>query len=176
MTSFASLATLFGHMLVMSVFSVGGALTALPELRRVLVADMGLLSDTQFHASIAIAQASPGPNMLFVAVMGYQAAGIAGALVMLAGVPLPTTAVAFAGLHFGQDARHDGLMGRAFKAAMAPLVIALMLASGWILGTQSAGWLPIAVMAVAAALTLFTRMHVLWLIAAGAAAGAAGWL
>jgi chromate transporter len=115
------LATLFGHMLLMSLFSVGGA------------------------------------------------------LVMLAGFLLPTTALAYAGLSLVAG-RHDGRPGHAFKAAMAPLVVAMMLSSGWILGTQTAGWLHVALMAIAAALTVFTRMHVLVLIGAGAAIGAFGWL
>jgi chromate transporter len=149
--SFGDLATLFGHMLVMSLFSIGGALTALPELRRVMVGDMHLLTDAQFHASVSIAQASPGPNMLFLAVMGYQAAGIAGALLMLIGFLLPTTALAYGGL-------------------------SLMLSSGWVLGLQASGAMHIAALAAAALLTVFTRTHVLVLIVAGATAGALGWL
>jgi chromate transporter len=173
--SFGDLATLFGHMLVMSLFSIGGALTALPELRRVMVGDMHLLTDAQFHASVSIAQASPGPNMLFLAVMGYQAAGIAGALLMLIGFLLPTTALAYGGLSLLQG-HHDGLAGRAFKAAMAPLVVALMLSSGWVLGLQASGAMHIAALAAAALLTVFTRTHVVVLIVAGATAGALGWL
>ena len=67
---------LFGHFLLFSLLSIGGAITVAPDMHRVLVDRMGLLTDPQFNASIAIAQAAPGPNILFVAVMGYQAAGI----------------------------------------------------------------------------------------------------
>jgi hypothetical protein len=80
---------LFGHFLLLSLLAVGGAITVVPDMHRVLVTQMGLLTDTQFNASIAIAQASPGPNVLFVAVMGYQAAGLAGAAVTLIGIMLP---------------------------------------------------------------------------------------
>ena len=45
-------------------------------MHRYLVSDMGWLTDAQFTASIAIAQASPGPNLLFVTVMGWQIAGL----------------------------------------------------------------------------------------------------
>ena len=65
----------FVSMLVLSLLSVGGAITVVPDMHRYLVGQTGLLTDAQFNASIAIAQASPGPNVLFVAVMGWQAAG-----------------------------------------------------------------------------------------------------
>ena len=70
------LVTLFGHFLLLSLLSIGGAITVAPDMHRVMVDQMGLLNDAQFNASIAIAQAAPGPNVLFVAVMGYQAAGL----------------------------------------------------------------------------------------------------
>jgi len=173
--SLADFLQLFGHVCLMSLCAVGGALTTLPELRRVLVGEMSLLTDAQFHASIAIAQASPGPNMLFLAVMGYQAAGIAGALVMLVAFLLPSTVISYASLSFVHLARGHRA-GRAFKAGMAPLVIALMLSSGWVLGTEIPGWTRLAAMGTAAFLTVATRTHVLALVAAGAAAGALGWM
>ena len=80
-----------GHFLLLSLLSVGGAITVASDMHRVMVDQAGLISDAQFSASIAIAQASPGPNVLFVAVMGYQAAGIAGALAVLTAMMLPST-------------------------------------------------------------------------------------
>ena len=71
---------LFAHFLLLSLLAIGGAITVAPDMHRVLVDGLGLLTDAQFNASIAIAQAAPGPNVLFVAVMGYQAAGLAGAV------------------------------------------------------------------------------------------------
>ena len=66
---------LFGHFFMLSFLSFGGAMSVAPDMHRYLVDQTGLLSDVQFNASIAIAQASPGPNVLFVVVMGWQAAG-----------------------------------------------------------------------------------------------------
>jgi len=79
------LLSVFGHVLLLSLLAIGGAITVAPDMHRLLVGEMGLLSDVQFNASIAIAQASPGPNVLFVAVMVYQAAGLPGAAATLAG-------------------------------------------------------------------------------------------
>jgi chromate transporter len=166
---------LFGHFLLLSLLAVGGAITVVPDMHRVLVDQMGLLSDAQFSASIAIAQASPGPNVLFVAVMGYQFAGLPGAAVTLLGIMLPSTTLALAAARWGH-ARRDWRPVRAFKAGMAPIVIALLFATGWILTTETPGWRAGLVTLAAALLVWRTRVHLLLLVAAGAILGALGWL
>ncbi len=166
---------LFGHFLLLSLLAVGGGITVVPDMHRVLVEQMGLLTDAQFSSSIAIAQAAPGPNILFVAVMGYQAAGVAGAAVTLAGIMLPSTTLAFAAARWGH-ARRDWRPVQAFKAGMAPIVIALMLATGWILTAETPGWRHVLLTIAAALLMWRTRVHLLLLIAGGALAGALGWI
>lgn len=166
---------LLGHFLLLSLLAIGGAITVVPDMHRVLVSDMGLLTDTQFNASIAIAQASPGPNVLFVAVMGYQAAGFAGAAVTLTGIMLPSTTLALAAARWGH-ARREWRAVQAFKAGMAPIVIGLLFATGWILSAEPAGWHHILLTVAAAVLVWRTRIHLLALVAAGAVIGALGWL
>lgn len=171
----ADLAALFGHFLLLSLLAIGGAIVVAPDMHRVMVTQMGLLSDAQFNASIAIAQASPGPNVLFVAVMGYQAAGLVGAAVTLLGIMLPSTTLAFAAARWGHARREQRAL-RAFNAGMAPIVIALMLATGWILAAQTPGWRHLVATVAAALLVWRTRVHLLWLITAGGIAGALGWI
>jgi len=166
---------LFGHFLLLSLLSIGGAITVVPDMHRVLVDQTGLLTDAQFNASIAIAQASPGPNVLFVAVMGYQAVGLVGAAVTLAGIMLPSTTLALAAARWGH-ARREWRGVRAFKAGMAPIVIALMFATGWILAAGTPGWGHVLLTIASAVLVWQTRVHLLVLIAAGALLGALGWV
>jgi chromate transporter len=166
---------LFGHFLLLSLLAIGGAITVVPDMHRVMVDQMGLLSDAQFSASIAIAQASPGPNVLFVAVMGYQVAGLPGAAVTLLGIMLPSTTLALVAARWSH-ARRDWRPVRAFKAGMAPIVIGLLFAAGWILTTESSGWRPALLTLATAVLVWRTRVHLLVLVAAGAILGAAGWL
>jgi chromate transporter len=69
---------------------------------------------------------------------------------------------------------------RAFKAGMAPIVIALLIATGWLLTVvhdqPSTDW-PLYLLTAAATLLVWrTRIHLLWLIAAGAALGGLGWV
>jgi hypothetical protein len=63
---------LFIHYLSLSLLSLGGALATAPEMHRYLVAEQNWLTDPQFSSSITIAQAAPGPNILFVALMGWN--------------------------------------------------------------------------------------------------------
>jgi chromate transporter len=169
------LLALFGHILLLSLLAIGGAITVAPDMHRVLVGEMGLLSDAQFNASIAIAQASPGPNVLFVAVMGYQAAGLSGAAATLAGIMMPSTALALAAARWSH-ARRDWRAVRAFKAGMAPIVIALMFATGWILSAETPGWRHLLLTFAAAVLVWRTRLHLLVMIAVGAIIGGLGWV
>jgi chromate transporter len=166
---------LLGHFLLLSLLAIGGAITVVPDMHRVMVEQMGLLTDAQFNASIAIAQASPGPNVLFVAVMGYQAAGLLGAGATLLGIMLPSTTLTLVVARWGH-ARREWRAVQAFKAGMAPIVIALMFSTGWILAAETPGWRHIVLTAVAALLVWRTRVHLLVLILFGAIFGTLGWV
>ncbi len=63
---------LFGQYMLLSLLSISGAITTVPDMHRYLVAQHGWLTDAQFSSSVAIAQAAPGPNVLFVALMGWN--------------------------------------------------------------------------------------------------------
>lgn len=166
---------LFGHFLVLSLLAIGGAIATAPEMHRVVVERHGWLTDGAFSASIALAQSAPGPNVLFVAVVGFHIAGLAGAAVALSGMLLPSTLLAVMAGRLG--ARHAQKRSvRAAVAGLAPLTIGLILASAWILLEPMARQ-PVAMVlaGVSALLTWRTRLNPLWLIAGGAAVGAAGW-
>jgi chromate transporter len=171
----AQLVALFGHFLLLSLLSIGGAITVAPDMHRVMVDQMRLLSDAQFNASIAIAQAAPGPNVLFVAVMGYQAAGLTGAAATLFGIMLPSTTLALTAARWGH-ARREWRAVQAFKAGMAPIVIGLLVATGWILSAQTPGWHHVLLTIAAALMVWRTRVHLLVLVGAGAVCGALGWI
>src|SRR5690606_35095755 len=70
---------MFVRFLSLSLLSVGGAISTAPEMHRYLVSQNGWLDDAGFTTSIAIAQAAPGPNLLFIAVLSYQVFGLTGA-------------------------------------------------------------------------------------------------
>lgn len=167
--------SLFGHFLLLSLLSIGGAITVAPDMHRWMVVEQQLLSDPQFTSSIAIAQAAPGPNVLFVAVLGYQAAGLIGAAVTLVGILLPSATLALLASRWGY-ARQDWRAVRAFKLGMAPVTLALIAATGWLLTAPLTEWRALLVTAAAALLVWRTRLHLLWLITGGAVLGMMGWV
>ena len=183
------------HYASLSLLAVGGAISLVPDMHRYLVLEQHWLTEAQFNASIAIAQAAPGPNVLFVGLMGWnvglnaagntglsaQAAtlGLLGMATTMLGMLVPSTVLTWLATRWAaQYQQHRAI--RAFKQGMAPLVIGLLLATAWTLGSASgdprhdgALW---ALSAVAAVLVWRTRIHLLWLLAAGALLGALGWV
>ncbi|KOC30425.1 chromate transporter [Comamonas testosteroni] len=184
---------LFAYFLTLSLMAVGGAITAAPDMHRYLVDGNRWLSETQFTSSIAIAQAAPGPNVLFIALLGWNVGlnagggagpaawglGALGVAVCMVGILLPSSLLTWQASRWGQRNR-DKRGVRAFKQGMAPLVIGLLLATGWLLGSASGNpgkdwklWL----LSLACTLLVWrTRIHLLWLLAAGATLGALGWV
>lgn len=174
---------LFGHYLALSLLAVGGAITTVPDMHRFLVEQQHWISDAQFNAAIAIAQAAPGPNVMFVALLGWQVglngggSGLAllGVALSMLGMLLPSVTLAYLAARWGHDNRELRAV-RAFKQGLAPIVVALLLATAWILGSANAAtradWPLWLATGVSALLVWRTRCHVLWLLAAG---GVLGW-
>src|SRR3979409_2607217 len=87
-----TLALLFG---LMSLFAVGGANSAIPEMHRVAVDVQQWMTDKQFADAFAISPMSPGPNVLIVTLIGYAVAGVTGALVATLAMCAPTAILAY---------------------------------------------------------------------------------
>jgi len=182
---------LFGHYLALSLLGVGGAITTAPDMHRYLVQQQHWLSDPQFNASIAIAQAAPGPNVLFIALLGWNIGlnagggagawpmGLFGMLVTMTGIMLPSSVLTFMATRWGHRNR-DRRDVRAFKQGMAPIVIALLIATGWILATThnnpATDWKLWLLTAVTTVIVWRSKIHLLWLLGAGALLGALGWV
>ncbi len=178
MSGAADFAALFAHFLLLSMLAVGGAIATAPDMHRYLVEERGWLGDEQFTASVALAQAAPGPNLLFVAVLGWNLAGFAGVAVTMAGILLPSTTVALLASRWARE-RREAIGVRAFVAGMAPITLGLLLATGWLLAEPfvadaDARWGALALIAVSVAGMLAGKIHPMWLIGAGALAGALG--
>ncbi len=178
---------LFLHYLSLSLLSIGGAITTAPDMHRFLVDQQGWLTDAQFNASIAIAQAAPGPNVLFIALLGWNVGlnaggmltGLMGVLVAMTGILIPSTTLTYLAASWGQRNRELRAV-RAFKQGMAPIVVALLIATGWILATANGSTLkdwPIWLATAITALIVWrTKIHMLWLLGAGALLGYIGWI
>lgn len=181
---------LFLYYISISLLAVGGAIATAPDMHRFLVERQGWLTDLQFNASIAIAQAAPGPNVLFIALLGWNvginaggagpagwASGALGMVLSMVGIMLPSTTLTWLATRWGHRNRERRGV-RAFKQGMAPVVIGLLLATAWLLGSAHSNpatdWALWLLTAVCALLVWRTRLHLLWLLGAGALLGALG--
>ncbi|MES2741222.1 MAG: chromate transporter [Pseudomonadota bacterium] len=174
---------LFSQYLLLSLMSIGGAISTTAEMHRFLVEQHQWLSQAQFNESIAIAQAAPGPNVLFVALMGWNvginagsyAAACLGVVVTMVGILLPSTTITYLAAQWGHRNRHLRVV-RAFKQGMAPVVIGLLISVGIILGgahhDAATDW-RLWALSIGTALVIWRgKIHLLWLLAIGAALGA----
>ena len=185
------------HFMTLSVMAVGGAVSTAPEMHRYIVGQRHWLTDTQFNASIALAQAAPGPNLLFVTLVGWQIgwkAGLpmaaswpawpwllagAGAGLALLAMLLPSAVLTYTATRWlARNQQRQSV--RAFKAGLAPIVVALLFATAWVLANvhadQHQPWRLWLLTAVSTLVAWRTRWRLIGLIAFGAAVGAAGWV
>ena len=159
---------------LMSLFAVGGANSAVPEMHRIAVDVQHWMSDKQFADVFAISQMSPGPNVLIVTLIGYSVAGVAGALAATLAMCGPTALLAYYVSRFLERSRH-ARWPALVQAALVPLSIGLMAASGLILArTSDQSWIAALITIVAAALAFATRVNPFWLLLAGGILGFAG--
>ena len=178
---------LFAHFASLSLLAVGGAITTAPDMHRYLVGDKLWLTDAQFTSSIAMAQAAPGPNVLFVALMGWNVGmnaggygyALLGVAASMAGTVLPSSTLTFLAARWGHRNRELRAV-RAFKQGMSPIVIALLIATGWILATShGSSWdhWPLWLVTVVSTMVVWrTKSHLLWLLGAGGVLGWMGWV
>ena len=171
---------LFGHFMVLSLLSVGGAIATAPDMHRYVVTQQHWISDAQFNASVAIAQAAPGPNVLFVAVMGWNIAGAAGALVTMLGILLPSSVLSLWAGRWAHQRRETRAV-RAFTLGLAPLTIGLLLATGWLLAEPFVSASEhrlgaLALVGISVVAMMKSRLSPIWLVGLGAVAGALGWV
>jgi chromate transporter len=187
---------LFLHFCELSVLAIGGAISAAPDMHRYLVVENHLLNEAQFSSSITLAQIAPGPNVLFVSLMGWNIGlnsaggiqagwiawswGLFGAVICLIAIMLPSSVMMYKVAQWGH--KNKQLPGvRAFKAGLAPIVIGLMIATGWLLQkgqhidssllSLGASW---SLTIVSALLVWKTRIHLLWLLGVGVLLGGLG--
>jgi len=191
--NFQDWVSLFLHFVSLSLLAVGGAITTAPDIHRYLVDEQHWLTHYQFTSSVAIAQGAPGPNVMFVALIGWNvgmnaAAGMSptptmlyavmlallGVLVTMVGIIVPSATLTFFSTQWAHKNRD--LKGvRAFKAGLAPLVMSLLVATGWLLtgnhDNYLEDWPMWALAAVTTVIVWRTQTHFLVLLSVGAVLG-----
>jgi chromate transporter len=170
------LLTLAGYFAVMSLFAIGGANSAVPEMQRVAVEVEHWMTARQFSDIFAIAQVTPGPNVIIVTLIGYHVAGLVGALVATLAMCGPTSLFAF---YVGRvwEGFKDAPWRRAIQAGLLPISIGLIAASAIVVASATAyNFVAVATTLATAVVTYTTRLNPLWIFAAAALLGLGGLL
>ncbi len=159
---------------LMSVISVGGLPSVMGEVQRIVVEQQGWLTADEFVQLYAVGQASPGPNMLIVALIGFKVEGIAGALVAFFSMCGPAAAISWwvSGLW---ERFKDSPTRAVIQRAIVPIVVGLTAAGGIVLATPEtvATWKMWTIAALSCAGVLgLKKLNPLWLLAGGGLLGA----
>jgi chromate transporter len=165
------LALYFG---MLSLIAVGGLPSVMSEVQRVVIDVEHWVAPAEFIQLYAVAQASPGPNVLFVSLIGWKVAGLAGAFVALIAVCAPAAVLSWWVAGLWERFKHSPWRA-AIQRAMAPLVVGLTFSGGYALATpqRTPEWrIWLIVITAAAGMLLLKKLNPLWLLAAGGILGA----
>jgi chromate transporter len=168
------LAAMFFHFMLLSLMAIGGVSAVLPGIQHYVVEANQWMSSKQFADAYALGQAAPGPNLMFVTLVGWQVAGLPGAIATTLAMTGPPLILTLMVTRF--SARNpDAPLGLAIRRGLAPITIGLMIASGWILlRSVDRSWIGVALTVATVLIVTKTRLNPLWLIVAGAILGVTG--
>jgi chromate transporter len=166
-----SLAAIFSQL---SLLAFGGGNTILPEMQRQVVEVHQWMSKADFSALFALAQAAPGPNMMVVTLIGWHVAGWPGVIVTSIAKFGPSSLVTIAAMHAWERFK-DRPWRRFIQSGLVPMTAGLVAASAALIAEASdRTWLLAAITAGVALLSYRTKLHPLWLLAAGSLIGLTG--
>jgi len=173
-TGAGTLLMLAGFFAVLSLFSIGGGNSAIPEMHRYAVDVQHWLTDRQFADTFALSQLTPGPNLIIVALIGFHVAGVLGAVVAMLAMCGPTGIAAYfvgrASERFKGKAWHG-----AVSRGLVPVTIGLTAASATVIASSADyGSAARAVTAATTIICYFFRINPIWIFAAAALLGLAG--
>jgi chromate transporter len=156
----------------LSLVSVGGTIGLLPDLHRFLVESRGVMSTREFASYVALAQAAPGPNILYVALFGYHIAGFVGAVVSLtsicAGPLMIMVIVTRAEKKFRAHPWREIIL-----RGLSPVSIGLLATGVYTIARSFPDWKTWAMCVATFIIFVTTKWHPFWMLALGAMLGAA---
>ena len=169
-----TLAELFVQFATLSLFAIGGASAAVPEMNRLTVDVSHWMTDRQFGELFAIAQAVPGPNVMLVALLGHFIAGTPGAVIATVAMCGPTCVLAY-GVSRVFDRFRTAHWRIAIQAGLVPVTVGLIAASALIIvRAADHNWTGFAITATTFGLAYWSRIPPLAAFAAAALLGLGG--
>ena len=156
---------------VLSLVSVGGIPSVMPEMQRLVVDVHAWMTAAEFTQLFAVAQAAPGPNVLVTALVGWKVAGIGGGLVALGAFCVPAAALSYSVGGFW-DRMRDAPWRKSIQRALVPITVGFIASGGYVLATPLGfDWRSALIAAASAAVLVATRFNPLWFLAGGGVLG-----
>ncbi|MBI5107092.1 MAG: chromate transporter [Solirubrobacterales bacterium] len=171
----AALPALSWTALKVGALSYGGGFVIIPLMQADAVDHHGWMTDQEFLNAVAFGQLTPGPVVQTVAVVGYAAAGLGGALLASAVAFGPSFAFILGGFrHFTR--LRENADARAFLDGAGPASIGAILGAAVPLALALEEAWQVAVLAAAAIALLLLRRGVVPVLLGAGAAGVVAWL
>ncbi|MBA4739722.1 MAG: chromate transporter [Burkholderiales bacterium] len=167
--------TLLANFAFLSFLAIGGVMAVAPDMHRLVVDGLSLVSNQEFLAAVTLGKLSPGPNALFVAVLGYQISGFSGALLIMFAMIVPSAIFAFYVSRWRHRNSHR-LSVQSFAIGSSPVVVGLLFSTALILMKGFSGISTLICLMLVALIVWKTRLHLLLLMAIGALLGVAGFV
>ena len=165
---------LFLHFLMLWFLAIGGPSTIFPDIHRYVVEVHQLLTSTEFAELYTLAQVAPGPNAMYVTLIGWHLAGWRGVAATTIPLLVPATTLTLLVGHLNER-YPDARIARAIRRGLMPITIGLVFASATILmRTVNHDWRGYVITFATVAVVLRKTWNPLWLFAAAALAGVAG--
>ena len=159
MSSDRELLGIFWQFTLLSLLAVGGLQSVIPDMQRYMVEQTGWLTARQFGEVYALSQATPGPNVMVVTMLGAVVAGWGGALVATIGLFVPGTIMTAVMIHLNTR-NPDTIFALAVRRGMMPVTIGLTMSTAWVmLSTLSGDWLSVGIACVTAVVVSRTRLN-----------------
>jgi chromate transporter len=156
---------------LLSLVSVGGMPSVMPEMQRVVVEVRGWMSAAEFTQLFAIAQAAPGPNVLVTALIGWKVAGVGGGAAALGAFCAPAAALAYAIGGFW-DRMRDAPWRKVLQRALVPISVGFIVSGGYVLATPGGlEWRSVLIAGTAAAIFTRSKLNPLWILSGGGLLG-----
>jgi len=152
----------------LSLLSIGGGASLLADMEHQSVTVQGWTTAREFADLFAISRAAPGPGTMLSALIGWKAAGWAGAVTATAALYLPSSLVVYGAARLWGRWR-GSLWHAAVERGLAPIAAGLILSGGIAVLRISPGGPAVWGAAIVATVLLlrWPRLHPLILFAAG---------
>lgn len=172
-TSAADVADIAAFFFQVGAFSFGGGLSLLAFMQAQVVNQLHWLTPQQFLDGLALGQLTPGPILMVAAFVGYQMAGVGGALAGAAAIFLPSFLLMLGILPMLERIKRIAWMKAALKGISPAVIGMIAVAMLQMLPKAVPDGLTGVLLVAIVALMLVRRVGPLPLMVAG---GAIGWL